>query len=123
MPKLSALFDANETAEFDLEWMGEQVRITYSPALVSPDVVDKMGELNESNPDLTQGEAWMALLCPALRDWDLEDDDGQVVPIEPDVLGSLPTPFLRAILVGMQEAVRPTRRRTRSSRGSSTRKR
>jgi len=121
MPKLSALFDPTETAEFTLSYGAEKVRCTYAPAEVNPERVDEVSIMLEENPDLSQGESWAILLSP-LRSWDIEDEDGNELPITADNLALLPTAFLQGVQRGMLEAVRPTLRSSRSRRGSSTRR-
>jgi len=117
MPKLSALFNPEETAEFTLSYGDEEVRITYAPAEVNPDRLDEMSALAEDNPDMTQGEAWSIILSP-VRDWDVLDEEGNKLSISAGVLAQLPTSFLQAIQRGMVEAVRPTLKSKRSRRGS-----
>lgn len=42
--------------------------------------------------------------CRAVLSWDITDDSGQVLPINPSTVGSLPVPIVRAIFEAIQDA-------------------
>ncbi len=100
-----------------LDWGGVELTLTYHPAMVTADRAEEVAAAIKDNPELTEGEAWAMALAPVC-DWDLTDENGEKLPIDAETLGTLPQALLGAMSEGLRNAVRPTRKRSRSRSGS-----
>ena len=87
------------TRTLAVEFAGETVTCTYSPGEITP----SLGlELADEGLQLPVVHALQRLL----KSWDVLDDDSMLpVPVAEDVLQSLPTEFLNAVLRAIMQDV------------------
>lgn len=113
--KLSDLaVDRAETSFPPYEGADGQVKITFRPKLLTPESTDRLNQSAMGN-DLPMLE-WLAgtpekddgdggtieAVEGALVSWDVEDDDGNVLPITVETLRTLPNRFLVRLVYAMQ---------------------
>ncbi len=86
--RLSHIRAGVKTLEMDL---GEgTLCLTYRVGRITPEIVDRVDQVRNID-DIVE------LLLEWLSSWDMEDDEGQVLPVSEETLRALPMPFLRAI--------------------------
>jgi hypothetical protein len=67
------------------------MEIEFRFAAVTPATINSM------SADTNKMDAVVGFLCECLSKWEVVDEDGEVLPIEPDVLFALPVDFLTTI--------------------------
>lgn len=83
---------------------GGSVNVTYRPAGITPEVEDG---LRAMIAEQRVGATLVAMLAGILVDWDLQDDDGAMYPIDADGLRRLPMQFLAAVAQAISGNIGP----------------
>ena len=107
MPRLGQLVEA--TKRLVVAFGDVELKIQYRPSAVTPRFQKAVARAQaEGDMDALMLDP----LCRLLASWDLTDDDGALVPIEPDSLADLPVPILVGLMTAIAEdmAPDPTRR-------------
>lgn len=117
MPRLTDLVASSATVI--VPFGGSSLLVVYRPDAITPRF-QKAAQAAQAAGDLDA-----ALLVPIstlIRSWDLTDDDGEPVGLDPNTLADVPAPVLLAVLtaIGADMAPNPTRGDD-SSNGSSPR--
>jgi hypothetical protein len=90
----------SDTATATLEYAGETVHLIYKPSSFTPAFIARLAGVEKS---LAAGEEdafdnMVASLCSLMVSWDvLEDDDGAILPVTPDVLSEFEIGFIGAL--------------------------
>jgi hypothetical protein len=117
MPKLTDLVASSATVV--VPFGDVALRVAYRPDVVTPRFQKAVAKA-QAESDLDA-----ALLVPVsklIRSWDLTNDAGDVVPIDPETLADVPVPVLLAVLTAIGEDMAPNPARGGgSSNGSSPR--
>ncbi len=73
------------------------VGVVYRPGALTIEIADQLKELHD-NPlaDLMVAEV---MLLPLITSWDLEDDEGNQLPVSLEVMKTLPIEFLGRVLL------------------------
>lgn len=114
MAKLSDIMRQEKNALLDFD--GEKVAVTYRPNAMTPLMEQRLQDAAADDDLAALGE----LFCMLVVSWDLEDDDGNTVPIHPDDVVTVGSTILNAIIAEVQESGRPNRRK-RGTSGAGTR--
>jgi len=116
---LSRVKAATDTVE--VTWGNEQVVVTYHPAAITPEVLERVQDAaTDENLSVVS-----AMLEPLLAGWELYADDdaeaaGVQLPTNAETIRQVPLPFLMAVMEQTQEAMRPPAQRP--SAGGSARR-
>lgn len=96
-----------ETKALTIPFQAGDLKVTYRPNAFTADVADKMQAQSE---DATQAtDSFLEMVVGILESWDLEDDAGEVVPIEKSRLRSeVPVPVFGRIFAEIQKDQTPT---------------
>jgi hypothetical protein len=84
----------------------EKVEVRYRPGAFTPALQDELDELGSGTASRV-GRRFCESLCKVLASWDLEEDNGEPVPLDPDRLTELPAQFLAKLLEVVAEDMRP----------------
>lgn len=102
--------DATMTAT--VEFGGESMAIAFRPAAMSPSTIQALRSGDEDRAV----DAIAGYLYETLTEWELkEDDEGDTLPIELDVLRGLPFDFLMAMMQAMTAQVQVPKATTNGS--------
>lgn len=103
--RLSTMLAA--TAECDVAFDGEQIRVCYRPNAVTLELTDridaegKAADEAEERGEQTEHDWITAQLLPVVEWWDvLEDDDSRMEPTRPN-MRRMPLKFLQAVLTAV----------------------
>ena len=96
--KLSDL--QNDKRSITADYAGDECKFTYRPGALTPAVESAIREA-ENNDVLVD------TLCSMIVAWAVEGEDGDPLPITPDVLQALPSAFLGALLQACREDMIP----------------
>ena len=108
---LSQLQNRRKTVE--IEYDTETVQVVYNPAAIT---VKTLQELTSGDD---KAHALIRNLQLFMVDWDVEDGDGNKVPISAELLEELPIDFLVAISEGIDKDVQPGEAKGATSKGGS----
>ena len=108
----------SETHDLKVEFASGTLAVSYYPNIYTADMADQMTKAM-ADPE-TQGEAFIAMVLGMLADWDLEDDDGKVLPLDPKSVRELvPVGVFGRIFQAVQEDLSPGEANATSKGGSS----
>lgn len=85
----------SDTRDLAIKIAGETLNVTYRPSAYTPELEDATQGNFERN---RSSGAAAAMLAGLLVEWDLVDDDGEVIEIEVESLRTVPAEVLFAIL-------------------------
>jgi len=86
---------ANRTKSFKYVCDDGTMLVTYNENAVTSKALDEVAKAGEGDDTFTRMDlAAIEFLCKVIISWELEEDDGSMVPITPERLKSLPTLFL-----------------------------
>lgn len=100
------------TKALDMPVEGEVLRLVYRVGQLTPATLDRVEQI-ESIDDI------VALLLEWLVEWDMEDDNGEWLPVNEATLRALPLPFLRQMFRFVLSDGRTDPLPSRSSAGGS----
>lgn len=84
----------------------ETFDVAYLPGEFTGDLLATVADTDETKATAAL-DAMLALLLPVLVRWDIEDENGENLPITSASLRAVPLAVLRAILGAIQEDSRP----------------
>lgn len=90
-------------AEVVIEFEGGNLTVGFNPRKVTPNLLSRLDEVQESE---FYGEV--------ILDWDLQDEDGNVIPFTPEGLETVPLPIRREVLKGVLRAPVPLKKNSAS---------
>lgn len=106
---LSAI--TGKTKSVAVEWEGETITVSYSPAQYTPNYIDALNAKQraaESIEDATeQGRQFAEMACEVVKAWDIQDENGAVLPATPDNMALLPVALIQAMIVAITVDLRP----------------
>jgi hypothetical protein len=93
---------AHRTVKVSIRVEGFDVNLSVKPNLMTP---EREIQLSETSGRDSIDEL-LRFFCEFVCDWDITDDDGKPLQLDPEVVGSvLPSSVIRSILVESREAV------------------
>lgn len=117
MPSLSQL--TPDRARLTVPFGSSALKVAYRPYAVTPRLQRQVAAA-QRDQDLDAG--LLLPFCRIVESWDLTDDDGSLVPIEPASLEDVPARVLLAVLLAIGEDMAPNLASgSDSSNGSSPR--
>lgn len=96
----------NDKHTITVHYFGDECRVTYKPSALTPMVENALREAEDNS-------VLIDTLCEMITDWEVLDEQNAPLPIEPDVLNTLPNALLGAILQGCREDMLPKSRNGR----------
>lgn len=111
--KLSTL--AGKEQELDIrvgDGPEDVVHVVYQPGNLTLEFADKIRELQAEGFDM---EIALELLTRTLVSWDLENEDGSPLGVEPEAIKKIPIAFLGQLMGAMEAEARPNRSRDGTS--------
>ncbi len=113
MPKLSRIQKADETREVEVDFGdGEILNVVCYPNRITG---KRRRELQQLDEDDTERHA--ELFFDVLKSWDLEGDDGTVLPFDADTVDMLSILTTIRLFTEIGEAVNPDPKTRKRSRG------
>ena len=96
----------------------EYIEVTYKPGELTLEVSDRLQEQIAINAD--DNEAVLkAMLLPLLETWDIEDEEGNQIPVNEETLRTIPLQFLMGVILTITADGRPDPQKVGSSDASS----
>jgi len=95
----------------------EPVAVKYKPGELTVELQDRIREFAGSGED---AQGTLAFLLPLISWWDIEDDDGNNVPVSDQTMRIMPMAFLGGIITAMFEDALPNASRPVISDGPSS---
>jgi hypothetical protein len=93
------------------------VKVGYRPGALTLEIADKLKELRDDPmADLKVAEVF---LLPLLESWDLQDDDGNVLPVTRESFAKLPIEFLGMMFLEIRTDALPNPQMPATSNGGS----
>ncbi len=117
MPRLGQIVEA--TKRLVVTFGDVELKLQYRPSAVTPRLQKAIAQAQiEGDLDALVLDP----ICRLIASWDLTDDDGSLIPIEPEALSDLPAAILKDLMtaIGEDMAVDPTRSGASSSTSSPT---
>ena len=102
-----------DTKTVTVEFGGESMSVEFRLSAITPSTLAALQ--SESGDKLG---STVAFLCETLSQWEVVDEAGAVLPIDPDVLAALPVDFLTSIAAAITSDVQVPKASTTSSFGS-----
>jgi hypothetical protein len=102
MPSLSQL--TPDRVRLVVPFGAFSLKVSYRPDAVTPRLQRQVAAASREQ-DLDAG--LLVPFCKIVDAWDLTDDDGSLVPIEPDALEDVPARVLMAVLLAIGEDMAP----------------
>ena len=90
----------NDKRTIQAVYFNDAFSLTYRPSELTPAVEAGIRESEDNN-------ILVNTLCNLITDWEVQDETGEPVAIEPDVLNNMPSAFLGAILQACREDMLP----------------
>lgn len=106
---------AEDRASASFEYMGETVHFTYMPGHYTPEMEAKIREQSEEDTSFL-----IETITTIVVDWDVQNDDGTMYPIDAEHVEALPAKFLLHVMSAVWQDMIPGEGRT--SGGGSRRK-
>ena len=114
--KLSAVLADRRTLEIPFET--DVLTIVYWPSALTPRTISEAMAQEDDN----KSQSVVDLLVTVIDEWDLEDGDGEIVPISPEMLETLPVRFLSDVLTAITADTNPNPTNSGNSGATSRRK-
>lgn len=92
----------DKTKTITVEYDGESAEVAYKPGEITPYASREVQEHVDSSGD----NYLVSLLCKWVKEWDLTFD-GERIPLEPGIVGTIETPLLTAVLNAITEDMTP----------------
>ena len=96
--KVDVVIPATETDPEECVW------IMYKPGEFTIEIAEKVNELVAEGKD---NEVISEMLLPVLDAWDLEDEEGNQLPVTLETMKTIPLHFLMACITTITEDARP----------------
>lgn len=106
--RLSALKAKESPLTYTVEGVGD-IQLTYRPYVMTPEFEDELATFG------SKAEGWAVLVEKLVASWDLELEEGEVVPLEKTALVQVPGPILKGIVLAINEDASPNRKSAESS--------
>lgn len=93
----------NDKRSIAIDYNGDTLNLTYKPSELTPAIEAEIREeaLEGRNDRLIE------TVCKMVIQWDLLDEAGEPLPLEPEIVRDLPSAFLYAIQQGCREDMIP----------------
>lgn len=114
--KLSAVLADRRTLEIPFET--DVLTIVYWPSALTPRTISEAMAQEDDN----KSQSVVDLLVTVIDEWDLEDGDGEIVEISPEMLETLPVRFLSDVLTAITADTNPNPTNSGNSGATSRRK-
>lgn len=108
-----------EERQVTVVYYEDEFSITYKPGHVTPELEDVLQKAQERDRPAHGLAEVLALL---LVEWEVLDADGKMLPIEVEIMDSMPTEFLSTMLLAITEDSRAGREDRKNSGGGSARR-
>lgn len=90
----------NDKRTVTINYFGEECQVTYKPSVLTPTVEDELRAAEDTG-------ALIETLCDMITAWEVVGENGEPLPIAPEVMGGLPNALLGAIMQGCREDMIP----------------
>lgn len=90
----------NDKRTLNINTMWGDCEVTYKPSALTPTIEDELRAADDTR-------VLIDVLCDMLMAWDVVDEDGQPLPLTPEVLSTIPNALLGAIMQGCREDMIP----------------
>ncbi len=111
-----------KTKTIAVEWEGETVQIDYSPSQYTPAYIDalaaKQKEAEAEADTAKQGEKFSEMACEVVKAWDIQGDDGAVLPVSVAAMSQLPVSLIQRFIESITGDLSPNARGGSVSNGS-----
>lgn len=84
---------------------GAELWVDFRPQAITPELIALVAAAEQSGDAGEIVRSLSATLCAVVAGWDLQEDDGEMVPLTVERLGTIPVAVLYAVLNGTREAV------------------
>lgn len=106
--RLAALKAQEAPLTYTVEGVGE-IDLAYRPYVMTPEFEDELAQYG------AKAEGWAALVEKLVARWDLELEEGVVVPLEVEHLRKVPGPILKGLVLAINEDASPKTKSAESS--------
>ena len=107
-----------ETRQVDIEWDGETVKVEYRPGAVTAQMqmaAASMANIGNDPQRVVESLGdYVQAMARLIATWDILDDDGQPLPVTPELVEALPLPFVYAVFGGIMGAYSPNAKSAKS---------
>lgn len=101
MPVRLAALRAKETPlVYTVEDVGD-INLKYRPYVMTPEFEDELSTYG------SKAEGWAVLVSKLVSEWDLEETEGVVFPLDAKKLLAVPGPILKGIVLAINEDASP----------------
>jgi hypothetical protein len=92
----------------------EALDVSYQPGKITPKFWGTVTEMAERR-ELTASQSKVLQIREFVTDWGILDEEDQPLPVNEDVIASIPTPVLDAILTAINDDLYPPDKDTKKS--------
>ncbi len=92
----------NDKRNITASYFGDTVDISYKPSELTPTVEDEIRENDQGTV--------VKIFCKLITKWDVVDENGEELPVTPEVVGDMPSAFLNALIFACRDDMIPKAR-------------